>query len=201
MKRSLLKRSLLALALILPAVTWADFQVGLDAYNQGDFAEAYKQWLPLAEQGVASAQFNLGLMYANGEGVPKDDQEAVRWLRLAAEQGLADAQYSLGLMYANGEGVPQDSGEAVRWYRQAAEQGVASAQYNLGVMYDDGRSVSLDYVQAHMWLSLAASRLTGEDRARAVEYRDRVTGKMTLEQIDEAQRLAREFKPKSSGSQ
>ena len=68
-----------------------------------------------AEQGYAYAQNNLGVMYANGRGVPKDDAEAVRWFRLAAEQGDAAAQYNLGLMYANGEGVPKDDAEAVRW--------------------------------------------------------------------------------------
>ena len=67
-------------------------------------------------------------MYANGEGVPQDDAEAVRWYRLAAEQGNAGAQLNLGAMYSNGEGVPQDDAEAVRWYRLAAEQGNAGAQ-------------------------------------------------------------------------
>ena len=67
-------------------------------------------------------------MYDEGEGVPQDDAEAVRWYRLAAEQGDATAQYNLGLMYDEGEGVPQDDAEAVRWYRLAAEQGDASAQ-------------------------------------------------------------------------
>ena len=75
-------------------------------------------------------------MYANGEGVPQDDQEAVRWYRLAADQGLAQAQYNLGVMYANGEGVPQDDQEAVRWYRLAADQGLAQAQLNLGQLAD-----------------------------------------------------------------
>ena len=51
-----------------------------------------------AEQGDADAQANLGLMYYNGEGVPQDYAEAVRWFRLAAEQGDADAQYNLGVM-------------------------------------------------------------------------------------------------------
>ena len=64
-------------------------------------------------------------MYANGEGVPEDDAEAVRWLRLAADQGHADAQHNLGWMYANGEGVPEDDAEAARWYRLAADQGHA----------------------------------------------------------------------------
>ena len=66
-----------------------------------------------AEQGDATAQFNLGLMYANGEGVPEDDAEAVRWYRMAAEQGLAIAQFNLGVKYDFGEGVPKDGAEAV----------------------------------------------------------------------------------------
>ena len=66
------------------------------------------KWYRLAaEQGNASAQYNLGVRYANGEGVPQDDAEAVKWYRLAAEQGDASAQYNLGVRHANGEGVPQ----------------------------------------------------------------------------------------------
>ena len=83
----------------------------------------------LAEQGDATAQFDLGFMYSNGLGVPEDDTEAVRWFRLAADQGDADAQSSLGFMYSNGEGVPQDDTEAVRWYRLAADQGNASSPW------------------------------------------------------------------------
>ena len=78
-----------------------------------------------AEQGDAGVQYNLGVMYANGRGVPQDHQEAVKWYRLAAEQGNADAQNSLGLRYFIGSGVPQDHQEAVKWYRLAAEQGHA----------------------------------------------------------------------------
>ena len=80
-----------------------------------------------AEQGNATAQFSLGLMYADGEGVPKDDAEAVKWYRMSADQGYALAQFSLGFMYANGEGVPQDEAEVARWFRLAAEQGHAEA--------------------------------------------------------------------------
>ena len=89
-----------------------------------------------AEQGDATAQYQLGLRYSIGIGVPKDDAEAVRWYRKAAEQGNANAQFNLGLMYYNGEGVPQDYQEAVSWFRLAAEQGDASAQFNLGVIAD-----------------------------------------------------------------
>ena len=69
-----------------------------------------------AEAGDAEAQYNLGVMYASGEGVPQDYAEAVRWYRLAAEQGDAGAQSFLGAMYHDCIGVPQDYAEAVRWY-------------------------------------------------------------------------------------
>ena len=75
-----------------------------------------------AQQGDATAQFNLGWMYAKGEGVPQDDREAAQWFRLAADQGHATAQFNLGVMYANGQGVPQDYQEAAQWYRLAADQ-------------------------------------------------------------------------------
>ena len=83
-------------------VSWsADFQKGLAAHQRGDFATALREWTPLAEQGDAPAQFNLGLMYDNGQGVPQDDKTAVKWYRLAAEQGVAVAQFNLGFMYDN----------------------------------------------------------------------------------------------------
>ena len=97
-----------------------------------DAAEAVRWFRLAAEQGHASAQYNLGVMYDTGEGVPQDAAEAVRWYRLAAEQGYASAQNNLGFAYGTGEGVPQDAAEAVRWFRLAAEQGHASAQNNLG---------------------------------------------------------------------
>jgi TPR repeat protein len=70
-------------------------------------------------------------MYANGQGVPKDDQQAVAWYRKAAEHGLADALYSLGLAYANGRGVPQDKTQALAWLRKAAEKGHIEAKKKL----------------------------------------------------------------------
>ena len=73
--------------------------------------------LQTSTQGFAAGQYNLGVMYAHGHGVPEDDGEAVRWYRLAAEQGYAIAQFNLGVMYSRGEGVTEDDAEAVRWYR------------------------------------------------------------------------------------
>ncbi len=81
-----------------------------------------------AEQGHADAQYNLGVMYANGDGVPEDYAEAVRWFRKAAEQGDALAQARLGVMYATGEGVPEDVIQAYAWISLASAQGVENAK-------------------------------------------------------------------------
>ena len=169
----------------------------LAAYQRGDYATALREWRPLAEQGNPEAQFNLGAMYERGQGVTQDDTEAARWYRKAAEQGNANAQFFLGVRYIEGKGVPQDYARAVGWWRKAAEQGVAEAQYNLGNMYYNGKGVPQDYVQAHMWSNLAASRFPpSEYRDQAVKNRDIVAKKMTPAQISEAQKLAREWRPK-----
>jgi uncharacterized protein len=133
-----------------------DFQDGGDAYQKQDYKTAYKLFLPLAEQGLAEAQYNLGKMYANGQGVPQDYKEAVKWYRLSAEQGSAAAQFNLGLMYLNGQGVPQD------------------------------------YVSAHMWWNL--SGVNG--KKNAVKNRNLVEKKMSKTQIEKAQEMARNWKPK-----
>ncbi len=85
-----------------------------------NYAGAAEWWRKGAEQGDADAQYNLGVMYSNGEGVPQDDAEAVKWYRNAAEQGYAQAQYNLGIKYDNGEGVPQDYAQAHMWFNLAA---------------------------------------------------------------------------------
>ncbi len=106
----------------LTAPAGAGFDEGVAAYNRGDYATALREWRPLAEQGNAGAQNNLGVMYDMGQGVSQDDAEAVKWYRKAAEQGDAKAQNNLGNMYDKGKGVPQDYAEAVGWRRKAAEQ-------------------------------------------------------------------------------
>ena len=91
----------------------------------------------LAEQGNAEAQFSLGFRYDEGEGVPRDSQEAVKWWRKAAEQGHDQAQFNLGDMYARGDGVSEDKTEAMKWLRFAAEQGHAEAQFSLDAIRHD----------------------------------------------------------------
>jgi len=130
--------------------------------------------------------------------VAQDYAEAVRWYSRAAYNGLAAAQFNLGVMYDNGQGVTQDYAEAVRWYREAADQGLAAAQFNLGLMYCNGQGVTQDYAEAYIWLNLAASRASGDEQKRYADARESVAKKMTTQQIVEAQRRAREWKPKAS---
>jgi uncharacterized protein len=123
-----MRRLIAGTLLFLTAQTAAaGFAEGLAAAERGDYASARREWRPLAEQGHANAQYNLGLMYRNGEGVPKDDVEAVKWYRLAAKQGYANAQYNLGVMYASGEGVPVNYVEAYAWFNIAAAYGLKKA--------------------------------------------------------------------------
>ena len=170
------------------AVGSEGFAKGLAAYNRSDYAEAMRQWKPLAEQGHADAQNNLGLMYDNGHGVSQDHAAAGRWYRLAAAQGSAIARFNLGVAYANGEGVPQDHAEAVRWYRLAAEQGNAGAQNNLGLMYGNGQGVPQHHAAAYMWFNLAAAQ--GDKDAS--KNRDIAAKKLTAADLGTAQRLSRE---------
>ena len=164
-----------------------DFDKGLAAYRTGDFATAMKEWRPLAEQGVAKAQYNLGQMYHNGNGVVQDYAEAVRWFRLVAEQGYASAQNNLGWMYQNGYGVVQDYAEAVKLYRLAAEQGYAVAQNNLGWMYMNGYGVVQNNILSHMWYNIASAN----GNKRSSERRDKIATIMTSADISKAQAMAR----------
>ena len=181
-----------ALPVGFAALAHASFDNGRAAYDRGDHAKAYEEFKPLPEQRLAAAQIDLGVTYNFGLGAQQDDGEAVKFHRRAAEQGDIGAQYDLGLMYAKGHGVPHDYVEAAKWYRKAAEQGHTGAQHDLGVLYFNGEGVPQDFVQAHMWLNLAAAQ--GDQKSQQVI--DKVAKEMTSSQIAEAQRLAREWKPK-----
>ena len=124
-----MKRLLLVFVLLWPVSLLADFQAAADAYYRKDFTTAYREILPLAEQGNARAQFWLGVMYNHAKGVPQDYRQAISWYRKAADQGLAEAQYGLGRMYDYGLGVSEDDGQAVYWFRKAADQGNARTQF------------------------------------------------------------------------
>ena len=108
--------------------TEAMFQRAYDLNYRGRYDEAFSLYQQLAEQGHAKAQFNLGVMYDQGQYVTQNYAEAVSWYLKAAEQGNTNAQYNLAVKYQAGQGVIQDHTKAAYWYRKAAEEGVAEAQ-------------------------------------------------------------------------
>jgi len=137
----------------------ADVEQGIRAWLSGDFASAVAILGPLAEQGDARAQFQIGVMCSYGQGMPQDYAKALYWYNLAAAQGHAQAQYNIGVMYDEGIGVPQDEAKAIEWYSKPAAQELANAQYNIGLAYLQGRpGITLDYAKAFIWLSKAAAQ-------------------------------------------
>ncbi len=155
-------RTAIVLCFLVSIPALADFAAGLKAYESHDYATALKEWRPLAEQGDAAAQFNLGLMYYDGQGVPQDFREARRWFQRSADQGYEKAQLNLGAMYGSGKGLRRP-----------------------------------DYVQAYVWLSLCAA--AGDQKCSA--QRDLVSQKLKGSKLAEAQRIAREWKPKKESEQ
>ena len=192
-----MKRLILVLALLWPVSLLADFQAGMDAYKRGEYAKAYREWLPLAEQGDAKAQYRLGLLSAGDRrGVAKDEAAMLMWVRRAADQDFSDAQWTLGNLYFYGPGghvkiVKKDFAEALRWYRKASEWGQAFAQERLGDMYLRGWGVEFDPPQAFVWFSLSAAN--GNKFAK--KKRDELWRWVNDKQIAEARRLTQEWKP------
>ena len=126
--RNLIKTHVLILMLSFSHAAIADdFDDGLAANGKGDVATALRLWIPLAEQGDAFAQFNLGLMYYTGRGVAQDYKTAVKWYALSAEQGNIKAQNYLGWMYDQGKGVAQDYVKAHMWFNVSAIDGNTEA--------------------------------------------------------------------------
>lgn len=164
------------------------FGAGFAAYTEGDFDGALQVFLPLAEQDAPEAQYYLGVMYENGEGVTKSIDTAMAWYLLAAGQDHDGAQFNLGFNYANAiNGVKEDLPQGAKWLALAAEQGNHMAQHALGALFEWGRGIPRDFTQAHKWYSLASLQGDG------AQARANVTKKMTLSQIGTAQRLAAEW--------
>ena len=123
-----------------------DFEEGLDAIHGTDYDKALEKLRPLASEGHAAAQYNLGVMYEWGNGVPKDDVKAVKWYRLSAEQSHRDGQNNLGAMYSKGEGVEQNFVEALKWFVISADNGSEGGRKNIDIV--EKRMTSVQITQA-----------------------------------------------------
>lgn len=121
---------------------------------------------PVADPVGPDAQFELGMRYGRGDGVPRDDHLARQWLARAASAGHLRARYALGWLYYAGRGVPQDYAKAAELFLPAAQGGDAEAQYMMGVLSIEGRGVEKDSKRSLMWMRKAA--LQGHPGARQV---------------------------------
>ena len=182
--------AIVVLVFFTSEVTAQDFDKGVEAHKSGDYITAFKEWLPLAEQGNYTLQYNIGIMHKIGQGVPVDIAESKKWLQLSAEQGYAPAQNSLGDILLYGRGVVNDYAKATKWYRLAAEQNHDGAQKNLGANYEYGLGVPQNNVIAYMWYVIAS--FNGNQTAG--EYLDRIKVLMTAEEISKAAFNARACK-------
>lgn len=190
-------RRFLLLAMLILAWTGAaraDMEAGIEAYKRGDYGAARAAWAPLATAGDPEAQYFLGHLYANGQGVGRDPGKALILFRASALQGDPYGQFALGYVYEHGQGVEPDAGEAAHWYRAAAAQGNLAAQNNLALMYEQGRGVARNYVQAYYWYARGAHG-SGLDPTKAAGNLARLTGKMTPVERAEAERLLDEWEP------
>lgn len=134
----------------------ARFQRGVKAYDKGDYASAFKDWLPLAQQNDLAAMRNVALLLRKGLGTERDPVRALFFYERAAEAGFVPAQLNAAFMYLEGDGIPRDYKKASFWLHLSAVAGEPIAQYNLGVMFEKGLGVSRDLPRAMGWYALAA---------------------------------------------
>jgi len=175
--------------LFLPFPALADLDSALTALDKKDYFSAYQELKQLAAKGDEKAQYHLGLLYKDGQGVMQDKKSAAQWFRKAADQGLAEAQFQLAEAYDKGEGVSQSDEFAALWYRKSAERGNPWAQANLGVMYAQGQGVKQDLVMAYVWFNLSASQ--GIDAA--FQNREIVAKQMSKEMLQNVRKISRNY--------
>ncbi|MDJ0948927.1 MAG: tetratricopeptide repeat protein [Alphaproteobacteria bacterium] len=186
----------LAWIALLAVVIWAPAQAGIydgiAAFKRGDYQTAYAELLPAAKAGHPVAQYYVGRMRDDGNGVARDREKAVAWYRKAAERGHADAQYRLGVLYLWGWGIEQSRSQALLWHLRAARQGHVDAQTSVGRLYARGaKGIAANNVEAWKWLTIA-SRGGSPQASLSVTT---VEQRLTASELAKARRLAAKFRP------
>ena len=164
----------------------AQANLGVMLSTRGKYDQAAKWYKSAADTGIATAAYNLGTLYYNGQGFTQDYTAARHWFEIAARRNDPYAQFQLGTMAGDGKGMDQDASTEMRWYVKAAQQGLPAAQYNLAVMYHNGEGTAQDDVTAYAWLLLAQRGGVDVSDAKSV-----ITDGMTPEQYQAAEKLSR----------
>ena len=163
--------SVVLLVLATELVAAGSLEEAKTAFDKGDFRSAERTYSELSNQGDRTAQLQLGLMYDEGHGIPKQYHQAVRWYAVAASQGDPEAPFYLGRIYQDGRGGPRDYARARQWYRVAAQRGHQKAAVNLGVMHALGLGGPRNYQAAGQWFLLGARDIKAQENL-GVLYRN-----------------------------
>jgi len=181
-------------------ITQKPFDMGMRAYQNGDYAETYKYMLTSAQGGYPAAQFNLALMYDKGLGIPQDYAEALKWYCKASVGGEIRGFANIGEMYANGWGVPLDEEKARHWYRMGADLGDALGQlYTVREYAKETKEKGLpkDLDKAYLWLNLVFLQdlsFLGYDREIVLFLSD-LEEQMSPQQIKAGKEAVKRWKP------
>ena len=164
----------------------AQSNLGVMLASRGEYAKAAYWEEQAANAGLDTAAYNLGTLYFNGEGFPKDYVTAHHWFMQSADRGNMYAEFQLAMTYNTGQGVQKDPAKEIYWYEKAARQGLSPAQYNLAVIYHNGDETARDDVKAYAWMLLA--KKGGLDAGDALKI---ISREMSPAQIQEAEKLSR----------
>ncbi|MES3007357.1 MAG: tetratricopeptide repeat protein [Pseudomonadota bacterium] len=190
-------RALALTATLAAPLAVADYEDGVTAAQNGDYATALREFTTAAEAGLDLAQYNLGILYYLGQGVEHNYAEALRWTLAAAEQGHVNAQFNLASLYYYGTGTAVDYAQALRWNLAAAEAQHAGAQHSLAKMYELGEGTEVDLVRAHFWASASQydenAEGNVEENADATALLDELAAKMSAAQLSEARKAFAEW--------
>lgn len=143
---------LVCFAALFATVAWANDnqKIVLDV-QQGKYEEAMKLAMKLAAQGDAQAEFVIGELYYQGQGVSKDYTKAAEWYQRAADQNFVAAEMNLAELYSKGMGVGQSDIQAFTLYMRAAKQGNSIGKYYVAASYASGKGVEIDLAEAYFW--------------------------------------------------
>lgn len=175
----------------------AGYKEGREAYDKKDFPTAWKELEPLAKQGNADAMYLVGSMHHMGMGVPPSYKDAAEWYRKSADAGKLDAIFTMGVVYEGGIGVPRSAKEAFTWYKKSADRGFYPGQLKIAHMYATGRGIKKDPPNAYLWYAIAerSTPRTGNDKNEIPIVKDKLSTMMTKEQVADADRKAKAWKP------
>lgn len=157
-KKGLLSCLVLATFILSPHCVAETLKDAHRAYEKKEFSRAMKIALSLAQQGIANAEYLVGAMYLEGEGVENDFGKAFTWFSKAAEHGDADGQVALARMYRNGLGTQRDFPQALRWFGEAANSGSSEGAFEMANMFFSGEGTPQNYSEAVRWFKVSADR-------------------------------------------